>query len=59
MFVQDHPEQEPLYLVRGLFNATKERDFRDPDRKAKLFLNFVSYANAAGKQNYAYAIDNG
>lgn len=58
LFVPDHPEQEPLYLIRGLLNVIQEYAW-DPhgDTKALAYLNVLNLLAAMSQEQYLYHID--
>ncbi|KAI1301607.1 hypothetical protein HDE_02842 [Halotydeus destructor] len=58
LLVPDHPDQEPLYLYRGLYNSVIERKFENPDLRALLLLKFLAFLSAASQPSYPYHIAN-
>ncbi|EEC15414.1 esophageal cancer associated protein, putative, partial [Ixodes scapularis] len=58
LFVPDHPEQEPLYLLRGLLNVVQDYLWDShSDARAVAFLNVLNLLTALSQDNYLHHID--
>lgn len=58
LFVPDHPEQEPLYLLRGLLNVVQDYLWDShSDARAVAFLNVLNLLTALSQDHYLHHID--
>ncbi|XP_042908545.1 VPS35 endosomal protein-sorting factor-like isoform X2 [Parasteatoda tepidariorum] len=56
LIVPDHPEQEPLYLIRGLMNVIQDYSW-ESDSKVTIYLNFLNLLSALSQESYIWSID--
>lgn len=58
--LQDNPEQEVLYLVRGLLNVLNDYPWdANSDTKALIFINMVVMLSAMSQEQFIYHMDKG
>lgn len=58
LVVPDHPEQEPLYLIRGLLKMINEYNWEhNSDARIQLYLNMFNLLSAASQESYIYHIE--
>ena len=52
LFVPDHPDHEPLYLLKGLANVIAGHEFEDPDMRFMVQLDLMSFLSMASQPQY-------
>ncbi|XP_054717134.1 VPS35 endosomal protein-sorting factor-like [Uloborus diversus] len=58
LIVPDHPEQEPLYLIRGLLNVIQDYTWEQhSDSKVLIYLNVLDLLSAMSQETYAWSIE--
>ncbi len=58
--LQDNPEQESLYLFKGLLNVLHDRQFEtNSDNKALVLMNILNFLSTASQESYPYHISKG
>lgn len=58
LFVPDHPENEPLYLLRGLLNVLQDYLWDShSDARSIAFLNALNLLSALSQDSYLHHID--
>ncbi|GFY51218.1 VPS35 endosomal protein sorting factor-like, partial [Trichonephila inaurata madagascariensis] len=58
LIVPDHPEQEPLYLIRGLLNVIQGYSWvKVSDVKSLVYLNVLNLLSALSQESYIWSID--
>lgn len=59
-FLQDHPEQGVLYLVRGLLNMVQDYTWEDnSDAKVRVYISALPLLAAMSQESYLYTIPKG
>lgn len=59
-FLQDHPEQGVLFLVRGLLNVIQDYTWEDnSDDKVRIYTNVLHLLSAMTQEVYIYHVDKG
>jgi hypothetical protein len=55
LIVPDNPEQEPLYILKGLMNAMDDYPWpEDNDAKARIYVDAIGLLSAYGQESYVY-----
>ncbi|GIY19382.1 VPS35 endosomal protein-sorting factor-like [Caerostris darwini] len=58
LIVPDHPEQEPLYLIRGLLNVIQDYTWEQhSDTKVLVYLNVLNLLSALSQETYIWSLD--
>ena len=55
----DHPDHEPLYLVKGLINMIETHDSQSGDIKASLYLKVLTFLSWCSQETYPVIIEGG
>lgn len=58
LIVPDHPEQEPLYLIRGLLNVIQDYTWeQNSDSKVLVYLNVLNLLPSLAQESYIWSVD--
>lgn len=58
LLVPDHPDQEPLYLIRGLLNVILDYTWEpNSDSKVLVYLNVINLLSAMTQESYIWSIE--
>ncbi|XP_076309475.1 VPS35 endosomal protein-sorting factor-like isoform X2 [Tachypleus tridentatus] len=58
LVIPDHPEQEPLYLIRGLLNVVQDYTWdSNSDARVIVYLNVLNLLSSMTQESYIYHIE--